>query len=70
MVWIIFGNFYGLLQLVTIRFVPPLPTVIGDDNQMVFGQLVPLFLLVLPFLAAVEAYFGMDDEYCFDPIAS
>ena len=66
MVWIIFGNFYGLLQLVTIRFVPPVPTVIGNDSQMVFGQLVPLFLLILPFLAAVEAYFGMDYESLFD----
>jgi hypothetical protein len=64
-VWIIFGNFYGALQLVTFRFVPPIPTVIGNDNQMVFGQLVPLLLLALPLMAAVEAYFGMDIETSF-----
>ena len=61
-VWIVFGNFYGALQLITLRFVPPVPTVIGNDNQMVFGQLVPLMLLALPLMAAIEAYFGMDIE--------
>ena len=61
-VLIVFGNFYGALQLITFRFVPPVPTVVGNDNQMVFGQLVPLLLLALPLMAAVEAYFGMDIE--------
>jgi hypothetical protein len=65
-VWIVFGNFYGALQLITFRFVPPVPTVVGNDNQMVFGQLVPLLLLALPLMAAVEAYFGMDIELPFD----
>lgn len=32
---------------------------------MVFGQLVPLLLLALPLMAAVEAYFGMDVELSF-----
>lgn len=61
-IWIVFGNFYGALQLITIRFVPPVPTVTGNDDQMVFGQLVPLLLLALPLMAAIEAYFGMDIE--------
>ena len=65
-VWMIFGNFYGALQLITFRFVPPVPRVVGNDNQMVFGQLVPLLLLALPLMAAIEAYFGMDIELSFD----
>lgn len=64
-VWIVFGNFYGVLQLVTFRFVPPIPTIVGNDNQMVFGQLVPLLLLALPLMAAIEAYFGMDVNLSF-----
>jgi hypothetical protein len=65
-VLIVFGNLYGALQLITFRFVPPVPTVVGNDNQMVFEQLVPLSLLALPLMAAVEAYFGMDIEPPFD----
>lgn len=34
----------------------------SDQNKMGFGQLVPLFLLLLPGLAIGEFYFGESDS--------
>jgi hypothetical protein len=56
-VWLIFGLSYGIAQLVNIRwqYTPSLAPGVG---VMDFGQIVPLLLLVLPGLAAGEAYYG------------
>jgi hypothetical protein len=58
-VWLFFGNFYGVRQLVWARkFVRHRVPVQGNESELNFGQLLPLSLLVLPLLAAVEAYYG------------
>jgi hypothetical protein len=58
-VWLFFGNLYGVRQLVWARkYVRDHVRIEGDENQLNFGQLLALFLLVLPLLAAVEAYYG------------
>jgi hypothetical protein len=56
-VWLIFGLGYGIAQLVNVRwqYTPSLAPGVGG---MDFGQIVPLLLLVLPGLAAGEAYYG------------
>ena len=48
---------YGLSQLVAARWWGP-PNLDESDNRMDFGQIVPLFLLVIPMLAGAEIYFG------------
>ena len=55
--WLAFGNLYGLLGIIHSRVVYA-PEIVGSENQMGFGQMVPLLLTVLPLLAAVEAYHG------------
>ncbi|KAE9379656.1 hypothetical protein N431DRAFT_526962 [Stipitochalara longipes BDJ] len=60
-VWLIFGLSYGIAQLVNVRWQnsPPLAPGVG---RMDFGQIVPLLLLVLPVLAAGEAYYEWKDK--------
>ena len=55
--WLAFGNLYGLLGIIRSR-VMNAPEIVGSENQMGFGQIVPLLLTVLPLLAAAEAYHG------------
>jgi hypothetical protein len=56
-VWLIFGLSYGIAQVITIRW-QDTPLLAPDIGRMDFGQIVPLLLLVLPALAAGEAYHG------------
>ena len=56
--WLTFGNTWGFAQVYVARW-QAAPTVVGNENELGFGQLVPLFLLALPVLAAVEGYTGM-----------
>lgn len=46
---------YGLTQLIYYRWLEP---VFDDTRDMGFGQITPLFLLVLPALVATEIYYG------------
>lgn len=48
---------YGISQFATARWVQA-PNLDKSDNRMDFGQIVPLFLLAIPMLAAAEIYFG------------
>jgi hypothetical protein len=56
-VWLIFGLSYGIAQVVNIRWQTTLSLAPGV-GEMDFGQIVPLLLLLLPGLAAGEAYYG------------
>jgi hypothetical protein len=47
---------YAFTQLVYVRW---LDVALEDEQSMGFGQITPLFLLVLPILAAAEIYYGM-----------
>lgn len=74
-VWLTFGNVYGLLRIVRTRWtndqdsiandLPALDvlqgSVVGSENTINFGQMVPLLLLALPLFAAGEAYYGLCD---------
>ncbi|CZS95552.1 uncharacterized protein RAG0_05146 [Rhynchosporium agropyri] len=60
-----FGNLFGFLQLWRARFGPPYDPVDqgsytfeirGSENDWGFGQIVAILLMILPLLAAVEAY--------------
>jgi len=53
-----FGVTYGIAQVVVAREAVPTSGLVGDQNAMGFGQLVPLLLMALPVLAAGEIYFG------------
>jgi uncharacterized membrane protein len=60
-VWLFFGNFYGIRQLYWAKyFVGQQITLEPHDgeNSLNFGQLLTLLILVLPVLAAIEAFFG------------
>jgi hypothetical protein len=46
---------YGITQVVESRM--GAPSIKGSENTVDFGQIVPIFLLALPFLAALESYF-------------
>jgi len=54
---ITFSFFYGIWQLVFIRWTNQ-PLLEEDARSMGFGQIMAIFLLVLPPLAAVESYYG------------
>ena len=45
---------YGITQVVMSRM--EAPSIQGSENTVDFGQIVPIFLLALPFLAALESY--------------
>ena len=60
--WLFFGNSYGIRQLFWARkYVRRFVSIknADDEDSWGFGQLLALFLLVLPALAAAEAYRGM-----------
>ena len=54
----IFDLAYGLAYTIIYRTETPSKGIEGNQNEMGFGQLVPLFLLLLPALAVGELYFG------------
>jgi hypothetical protein len=54
--WLIFGNLYGIFQIILTR--SSKVHIEGDENQMTFGQVVSLLLLLLPLLTVLEAFFG------------
>lgn len=57
--WLVFGSVYGLIQIVRARWtVVSKLAVNGSENDMGFGQIVPLLLLALPLLAVGEVYYG------------
>ena len=56
-VWLIFGLSYGIAQVIKARW-GIAPSLAPDVGKMDFGQIVPLLLLLLPGLAAGEAYYG------------
>lgn len=49
---------FGIGQVISTRRVKPEVGLSGDENKMSFGQLVPLLLLALPLMTAVDVYFG------------
>ena len=55
---LVFDLTYGFAQTVMYRTYTPAQGIDGDQNEMGFGQLIPLFLLLLPALAVGEIYFG------------
>lgn len=56
---LVFGNVYGIGAIYIQRwFFTPSGGVVGSENAMGFGQYVALLLLILPLLAAKEAYDG------------
>ena len=56
-VWLIFGNVFGISQIYLWRWsYAPDFGIVGNENSTGFGQIVALLLLLLPLLAAVEVY--------------
>ena len=55
---LLFGVAYGIGSIIISRIDVPTVGISGNQNLMNFGQLVPLFLMALPTLAAGEVYFG------------
>lgn len=55
---LIFNLAYGFAYTIVYRSDTPGGGITGNQNEMGFGQLVPLFLLLLPGLAVGEIYFG------------
>ena len=53
----LFGLSYGVSQVAIIRWLYH-PNLTEDANTMSFGQIVPIFLLLIPGLAAAETYYG------------
>ena len=63
---LIFDLAYGFAYTITNRLDTPGGGIIGNQNEMGFGQLVPLFLLLLPGLAVGEIYVGTCCRLFFD----
>lgn len=59
---------FGFAQLYLNRWHTGIPVEI--DTSMSFGQITPLFLLVLPILAAAEAYYGKSSRKLFGRAAN
>ena len=55
---LVFNLAYGFAYTIIYRSDTPGGGITGNQNEMGFGQLVPLFLLLLPGLAVGEIYFG------------
>ena len=53
-----FGVTLGLTQVIVSRRDEPKAGIVGSQNDINFGQLVPLLLMLLPLFAAGEVYFG------------
>lgn len=59
-IWLAFGNAYGITQIVAARWTwKPEQWLKGDSNEMRFGQLVSILLIALPILAGGEAFYGI-----------
>lgn len=60
---LVFGNVYGIASIYASRWkYTPSTGVDGSENAMGFGQYVALLLLMLPLMAATEAYEGQFGE--------
>ena len=59
-----FGVALGISQVIVSRTAEPSAGIVGSQNDINFGQLVPLLLMLLPFFAAGEVYFGNTDNLC------
>ena len=55
---LVFDLALGFAYTIVYRLATPDAGIEGNQNEMGFGQLVPLFLLLLPALAIGEIYFG------------
>lgn len=78
--WLMFSMSFGLTQIITVWKRLPASPFAGEDlldedqisiardtiHHMDFGQMVPLLLLVLPFLSAIEAIEDMEGTPLFD----
>jgi hypothetical protein len=64
---LVFMASYGFTQLYVNRWTAAIPVTI--DQSMNFGQITPLFLLVLPFLAAGEIYYEVKEQDHIDQVA-
>ena len=53
-----FGVTFGITQVIVSRIYEPSAGIVGSQNDINFGQLVPLLLMLLPLFAAGEVYFG------------
>ncbi|KAH7322532.1 hypothetical protein B0I35DRAFT_499116 [Stachybotrys elegans] len=54
--WLWSGNVYGITSVFIARAETSEAGMSGNRDEMGFGQVVPLVLLVLPFLAALQSY--------------
>lgn len=56
---------YGLTQLIHFRWLTWFGTPVQESRSMGFGQITPIFLLILPVVAAMEIFTGMVLLHCF-----
>ena len=59
---LLFGIVYGITQVFVNRSDEPVAGIVGSQNSVSFGQLVPLLLMLLPLFAAGEVYFGNGND--------
>ncbi len=57
-----FGVALGITQVIVSRTDEPSAGVVGSQNDINFGQLVPLLLMLLPLFTAGEVFFGNIDS--------
>ena len=58
LLWVLLNLIWGSLQLLIPRVGLAESTAIAEENNFGFGQIIPLMLLALPLVAAIEAYYG------------
>lgn len=55
---LLFDFVYCIVQIFIMRFSTPMQGISGSQDEMGFGQLMPLLFLILPFLTVLEVYSG------------
>ena len=58
LLWSLLNLVWGSLQLLNPRTALAAQGQIAEENTFGFGQIIPLMLLALPFVAAFDAYYG------------
>ncbi|KAL2845282.1 hypothetical protein BJY01DRAFT_183290 [Aspergillus pseudoustus] len=59
-IWLVSANFYGVTSVLLAR--SDTTGISGDRDKMGYGQIVPLVLLVLPALAAIQGVYDYHDS--------
>ena len=68
LLWVLLNIVWGSLQLLVPRTALARSGLIKEENSFAFGQIIPLMLLALPLVAALEAYYGLSRDHLLNDV--